>query len=192
MIHYYFANLPPTSQYTQPCGGAFRCFNGKTQHVVSFALNCNLEASNPSHNLSPNKILTGLDDAFKLFPTFESVSCMQVLFLFTNVDYHCTCLPSIESQKDEDLTIKTLKSSCCPWLHRWPSHHHSIWLNYLTLPPNRHVIRDNALLLSAPIWVNSSQRNEILQQSVRERGDEGFGVDSMALKKTAGAQMRVF
>ena len=51
----------------------------------------------------------------------------------------------------------------------------SIWLNYLTLPPNRHVIRDNALLLSAPIWINSSPRNEIQRQNLCGGGVLGGG-----------------
>lgn len=52
-------------------------------------------------------------------------------------------------------------------LCRWPSDRNSIWLYYLTLPPNRHVILDNALLLSAPIWINSTPGNE-LQRNQRD------------------------
>lgn len=78
----------------------------------------------------------------------------------------------------------------CP--RRWPGDRNSIWLNYLTLPPNRHVIWDNALLLSAPIWMNSSPRNEIQSERTRGKGRGALRPDWLVLKKTVGAGKRVF
>lgn len=52
---------------------------GKTFPVVPCALNCNLEAINPSHNLPPNEILAGLARTSTHFPTLNSYPTSSAL-----------------------------------------------------------------------------------------------------------------
>lgn len=119
--------------------------------VVSCALKCNLQTINLSHNLCPNKTLGGVKEGAPTpIPTSTG-----------------TKTEPKPTRVDADHHVST------------GDHRHQQHLVQLlhTTATNRHVIRDNALLLSAPIWINSSQRNDLQHRSLREREDEGLGDD---------------
>lgn len=123
---------------------------------------------NPSRNLSPNAILAKVSMSFGL-PSY-SILYSHLSSLFPPPPPSSLAEKQQRASYEWKCNIKEAKHDCErrwePGPHRWPRDHNSICLNYLTLPPDRHVIWDNALLLSAPIWMNSSPRNEIQQQSL--------------------------